>query len=114
MPININEVFSSLAQIDWNVLVKTYGNNHSSLIGTLTNWWNNLYTDNSSIESGPKINFGNNQRGQCDALFCNGNNPVGVLEVEGTRFVYTIEKMKLFLNSQEEIYQSIEFGLLLL
>lgn len=113
MPLTIHEIFNSLNDIRWNSLIKTYGNNHSSIIGFFTNWWNNLDDRNWSLESGPSKKLSNLKTGHCDALFCSGESPIGILEVEGSRYDFTITKIKEFLNSRQD-YNSLEFGLLVL
>jgi hypothetical protein len=50
----------------------------------------------------------------CDALLCENDQPVGVLEVEGTRGKYTAEKFGRFFGSNLEYYKQLTFGILIL
>jgi len=110
-------LISDLATVDWRVAVNTYGNDHSTLIGLLVKWWisgcNGCYW---AVEGGPS--FGRHKRGtpgggQCDAVLCRDEAAVGIVEVEGTRPVYTIEKVGKFFGSDYEDLRSLEFAIIL-
>ena len=79
-------------------------------------WWISLSPDSHfALEGGPGNDVrGQGARGQCDALFCADGQPAGVLEVEGTRYAYTVRKLRTFLSSPCGDLQTIRFGILLL
>lgn len=110
-------LISDLATVDWGVAVNTYGNDHSTLIGLLVKWWICGRTGHYwAVEGGPS--FGRHTRGtsgggQCDAVLCKDEAAVGVVEVEGTRPVYTIEKVGKFFGSDYEDLHSLEFAIIL-
>lgn len=106
-----------LQTVQWNIATKIYGNNHASLIGLFTHWWVSVSPQNRwALESGPS--FGYHEKGKgggmCDALLGEGNQAVGVLEVEGTRGKYTAEKMGRFLGAELKDLRSLSFGILVL
>jgi hypothetical protein len=110
-------LISDLATVDWGVAANTYGNDHSTLIGLLVKWWISGRTGyNWAVEGGPS--FGRHRRGtsgggQCDAVLCRDEAAVGIVEVEGTRPVYTIEKVGKFFGSDYEDLHSLEFAIIL-
>lgn len=112
----VDHIFSDLSKVRWHVAVRTFGNDHSTLIGLLVDWWISLSPDNHiALEGGPGNDVrGQGVRGQCDALFCTNGQPAGVLEVEGTRYDYTVRKLRTFLTSPRGDLQTIRFGILLL
>lgn len=113
MNLENKELLHSLSNVHWYVAAKTYGNNHATLIGLLVEWWISLPFDNHCvIEGGPTNGYQQKGvRGQCDALFCLGNDPVGILEVEGTRYRKTVEKIGKFFNAKYEELESLKFAI---
>ncbi len=100
-----------LRDIDWNGVSRTYGNNHSTLIGFVVSWWLNKGQENEVLDGGlsiPTTAMGG-RRGHCDAILLKDGLPRGVVEVEGTRYLPTVSKMIDFLNH----FQSIQFGVFL-
>jgi hypothetical protein len=107
----------SLQGVPWNVAARIFGNNHASLIGLFTHWWVSLSPQTRWVlESGPSYGYHTKGigGGMCDALLYDGEEALGVLEVEGTRGKYTAEKMGQFFNAEIEYYQSLSFGILVL
>jgi hypothetical protein len=103
--------------IPWNISARVFGNNHAFLIGMVTQWWISASPQTrSALESGPS--FGHHEKGlgggMCDALLCENDQPVGVLEVEGTRGKYTAEKFGRFFGADLEYYKQLTFGILIL
>ncbi|MBW1997559.1 MAG: hypothetical protein JRJ29_06285 [Deltaproteobacteria bacterium] len=85
MRLDGQNVLRSLRNVRWNVAGKTYGNNHSTLIGLLVDWWVSVSPDcHWALEGGPANGYkGKGVRGQCDGMLCANDEPVGVVEVEG-------------------------------
>jgi hypothetical protein len=114
---NINKtkkILKSLKKVHWDTAVRTYGNNHSTLIGLLVDWWLSLSAKNRVLEGGPTNGYHQKgARGQCDALLCEGDNPIGVLEVEGTRHETTIKKVGKFFNAKRQEFRTVSFGIIL-
>jgi hypothetical protein len=81
MSILSTQIFSQLDKVRWHIAAKTFGNDHSTLIGLLVDWWISLSPEvNFALEGGPGIEAGPKEhRGQCDALFCSAGKPLGVL-----------------------------------
>jgi len=104
--------------VDWWVALNTYGSDHSTLIGLLVKWWICGRTGHHwAVEGGPS--FGPHRRGtagggQCDAVLCRDEAAVGIVEVEGTRPVYTIEKVGKFFGSDYADLNSLEFAIILI
>ena len=98
----------------WHVAARTIGNDHSTLIGLLIDWWTSMDPEHHwALEGGPGNGLPEGGgRGQRDALFCRGLAPIGVLEVEGYR--YAIEKIGSFFEAHYPELKPLEFGLLLL
>jgi len=111
-------LISDLASVDWAVAVNTYGNDHSTLIGFLVRWWISGHKGRYwAVESGPSFGYhkrGTKGGGQCDAVLCRDEAAVGIVEVEGTRPVYTIEKVGKFFGSDYEDFRSLEFAIILI
>jgi hypothetical protein len=111
-------LLSDLATVDWGVAARTYGNAHSTFIGLLVRWWISGHAGNYwALDGGPS--FGRHKRGtggggQCDAVLCRDGAAVGIVEVEGTRPVYTVEKVGKFFGSACEDLHSLEFAIILL
>lgn len=105
--------------VRWHVAQRTYGNNHSTLIGLLVDWWvSRDPTRNWALEAGPSFNpqgSGLKGRGQCDALLCADAEAIGVVEVEGGgRQGYTAKKLGAFFGSRDPHLSHLQFGILLL
>jgi hypothetical protein len=66
------QIFSQLDKVRWHIAEKTFGNDHSTLIGLLVDWWISMSPKTHfALEGGPAIGAGPQEhRGQCDALFC--------------------------------------------
>ena len=104
----------SLKKVHWDTAVRTYGSNHSTLIGLLVDWWISLSAKHSVLEGGPTNGYSRKgARGQCDALLCNGDNPIGVLEVEGTRHEFTVKKIGTFFKAKLPEFKTLSFGIVL-
>ena len=109
-------LLNSLKNVRWKVLARTYGNSHSTLIGLLVDWWISMSPEyHSALEGGPTNGYEKKGvRGQCDAMLCYKNDPVGVLEVEGSRYGETARKIGRFFDAKKVNYKSLKFGILLL
>lgn len=113
--IKLQQLFTSLKQIQWDVVGRTYGNNHATLIGILVNWWISRNKEHWALEGGPSNGYKNKgTRGQCDALLCSNNSPIGVLEVEGSRHSETVRKIGYFFRTKCEDIKGIRFGIIFL
>ncbi len=111
---NAKKRLTSLKKVHWDTAVRTYGNNHSTLIGLLVDWWLSISPKNRVLEGGPTNGYRQKgARGQCDALLCEGDNPIGVLEVEGTRHETTVKKVGKFFNAKRKEFRNLSFGIIL-
>lgn len=115
MNLSGKEILESLSTAKWDTAFRTYGNNHSTLIGLIVDWWINANPDQGwALEAGPTNGLKNKgERGQCDAVLCLDGNPVGVLEVEGSRHEFAIKKIGTFFEGKNTEIASLSFGLLL-
>ncbi|MCC7362252.1 MAG: hypothetical protein IT317_22410 [Anaerolineales bacterium] len=82
-----------------------------------THWWvSGSPQTRWALDSGPS--FGYRAKGvgggACDALLCENEQVLGVLEVEGTRQEYTAEKLGNYFKAELDYYRSISFGILAL
>ena len=111
-----DKILRDLQTARWDVAGKTFGNNHATLIGLLVDWWISLSpATHTALESGPSNGYSRKgMRGQCDALLCNNELPVGVLEVEGSRYLYTAKKIGYFFAARYQELESLQFGILVL
>lgn len=109
------EIFNSLKSANWYTAFRTYGNDHSTLIGLIVNWWISVNPeDNWALEAGPTNKLKKKgERGQCDALLCSGSDAVGILEVEGSRYEFVIKKIETFFDGNNNKIKSLRFALLL-
>ena len=111
------KIFNSLSTVDWDTAIHTYGNDHSTLIGLLVQWWIKLSpNDNFALDGCPTC--GKNDKEEPgvygDALLCTGTSASGILEVEGTKTVDTIKKIGRFFGSKKEELKTLDFAILLL
>ncbi len=89
-------------------------NDHATLIGLIVSWWNRRADNSWAVETGPSIGtVQGNQWGACDALLCDSSGPAVVLEVEGSKFDYTLEKIGKCLVAPLEDLTSIRAGILI-
>lgn len=107
-----------LKRVNWEVAFRTYGNNHSTLIGLLVNWWITGGPFRWALEGGPSIGMISEEeerrdRRACDAILSEGGKSLGALEVEGSRHIETIEKLGGFFSSRQEDLATLQFGLFL-
>jgi hypothetical protein len=120
MKTDSGDLIKRLSSARWHVAMKTYGNDHSTLIGLIVDWWiSECPEKNWALEGGPGNGYREaGSRGQCDALLCRENRPIGVLEVEGSRKKETAIKLGTFFSDyaaeRNNELKSLEFGLLLL
>lgn len=113
---NDSYFLSSLCTVDWQVAHQSIGNSHSTLIGLLVSWWIQTCRLNRwAVEGAPSFGKKNSERtGKSDALFCDGQSIVGILEVEGSRYQYTISKIEKHFRSKAEDLKKLRFAVLLL
>lgn len=107
---------NSLNSVRWETAFNTFGNDHSTLIGLLVDWWVSTSESHWALEGGASTP--SNKRGGrgwvlCDALFCREKIPIGVLEVEGTKHEEKLRNLGLYFSSPYLEFSSIQFGLLL-
>lgn len=116
MKISGKEILYDLKAVRWDTALQTYGNNHSTLIGLLVDWWvSGDLVHRRALEGGPTNGYSDKGvRGQCDALFCLDHDPIGVLEVEGTRYSETAKKIGTYFDGKYKELKPIRFGILLL
>jgi hypothetical protein len=108
---------NSLKNVRWNVAANTYGNNHATLIGLLVEWWVSSEPEtHRAVEAGPSHGrFAKGVGGgMCDALFCEKDDAIGVIEVEGTRHKETVKKIGKFLASSLDDMKTLRFAVAVL
>ena len=110
------EMLYDLKTARWDIALRTYGNNHSTIIGLLVDWWVSGDPERRwALEGGPTNGYSEQGvRGQCDALLCLDRDPIGVLEVEGYRYELTARKVGTFFDGRYKEIQPIRFGILFL
>lgn len=109
----IDDLLNSLGKARWETAFRTFGNSHATLIGILVDWWTSSDPATRwALEGGPS--FGYNAKGIgggiCDAVLGEGDRARGVVEVEGTRYISTIEKIGKFFSSKKNGLQNLDFG----
>ena len=109
-------LLNSLKNVRWDVAANTYGNNHATLIGLLVEWWVSWEPETRrALEAGPSHGAKGVGAGLCDAVFCENDDAIGVLEVEGTRHKETVEKIgKFFARSAREDLKALKFAIAVL
>src|SRR5262245_17011750 len=109
-------LLEDLATVDWVTAANTYGNNHSTLIGLIVQWWvKKNPTNRQVLEGAPSVRYENplkqeSVRGHGDAMLCEDNVLLGIIEVEGTRYQEAAAKIGGYFSK----YPSLQFGILLL
>ncbi len=113
----MTNLLGSLQHVRWQTAFRTFGNDHATLIGLLVDWWiSGDPAQRWALEGGPSFGFrprteqGN---GQCDAAFGEGTQNAGILEVEGTRHAWTIEKIGRFFAAEYPEFATLRFGIFL-
>ncbi len=107
---------TELAHLDWHTVLHTYGNSHSTLIGLFVQWWIALGPNRWVLEGAPSIGLlpdGTRDRSTCDAFFGVNWNVQGLLEVEGTRYDQTMQKIAKYFQSVEPINMHLTFAIML-
>lgn len=128
-----DDLLANLEHVRWYIAYCTYGSSHHTLIGLLVNWW---ISDNEwhryILDSAPSykpsaqgtkkdeltaITPDERKKKQphlyCDVVFVEKERCLGIVEVEGTRFQETIQKMGLYFRSERKEFQNLEFGIFL-
>uniref|UniRef100_A0A7C3Z3Q7 Uncharacterized protein n=1 Tax=candidate division WOR-3 bacterium TaxID=2052148 RepID=A0A7C3Z3Q7_UNCW3 len=109
-------LLESLKNASWEVALKTYGNDHSTLIGLIVSWWVLSKRNRFALEGGPSFGYRKRGegRGNCDALLLEGDEAKGVVEVENwDNYQKVINKIGKFFTPEYEELKSLEFGILL-
>lgn len=114
------ELLTSLERVRWNVLSQTYGSSHSTLIGLLVDWWITNFMGEAHwvLESGlPYRKREPGEKGEqqkrCDAILIEKDTFKGIVEVEGSRYEETIEKMMDYFLSDYLGCSNLQFGIFL-
>ncbi len=109
-------MLDELARVPWHTAARIYGNSHASLVGLIVHWWITAKPDTRwALDGGPAAD-----RGTCDALLCEGDHPIGVLEVQSVDvdqpdpFNAAVQRIDAFFRSNEEYFANLDFALLLL
>lgn len=110
------DILDCLGKASWFAAAKSYGNTHCAFIGLIVQWWVGVSPENRwFVSSATHARNPNNKGGrQCDGLLGEGDNLVGILEVEGTRGGYTAIKLGKYFAAELEHYKSLEFAILFL
>lgn len=112
-----DNILTSLAQARWQTASRTYGNSHATLIGLLVDWWVSGTPEHRWVlEGGPSFGYrpqAQKGNGQCDAVLGEGAVNKGIIEVEGTRHTWTIEKIGKFFAAEYPEFSSLTFAIFL-
>ena len=108
-------ILDDLEQVDWQTAIRTYGNDHSTLIGLIVAWWNSRNLDNWTLEGGPSFGYRPKGKGGgiCDAILADSSGPAIVLEVEGSRYESTLQKIGNFFEAEYSELETLRAGILL-
>jgi hypothetical protein len=111
------DMLDNLRNARWDSVAKTYGSSHAAFVVFLVDWWSSSNSDNHwALEGGPS--FGRRPKrvggGICEALCCEGREPVGEVAVECTRGVSTAQKIGKFFNAEYEGLGTLRLAILLL
>src|SRR5688500_6023427 len=107
--------FESLQGVPWNVLGRTYGNAHNTMIGLLVQWWVAQGTvANWAMEAPPGCTTSAGERIHCDALLGTAGLVVGAVEVEGLKQTRTAGKLGQYFVSTNEHWAGLRFAILML
>lgn len=112
----MESLLTSLRRARWQAAFRTYGNDHATLLGLLVDWWISAAPRARwALDEGPS--FGYHARGvgseRCDVVLGEGATSRGLIEVEGRRYVSTIDKFGKFFSSAYVEFQTLEFGIFL-
>jgi len=113
----MDELINSLSsKFSWEVVIHTYGNSHSTLIGLVSEWWCKRDKNNSVLDGAPTYYSTKNKehpRGKgaskSDLILIENKTPVGVVEVEGTHYLNSLEKIGKYFSSTD--FSTIKFGI---
>jgi len=112
------ELLKSLSEFRWQVVFNTFGNDHATLIGLLVDWWVSRDPRNCAIEAGPSSGYYSRKKHEdskkrCDALLCEDDEPVGVVEVEGSKYDHVVGGIDEFFDSKDTNLHPLKFAVLL-
>lgn len=106
-----------MKSINWKVAMRTFGNNHSTLVGLIVSWWIMKNPDNrTALDSGPAFGYRKREEGgggECDAVLMENGEAKGIVEVEGSRYNDTIEKIGKYFAAEYDDLNPLEFGIIL-
>lgn len=105
-----------ITSFKWDTLQSMYGCAHNSIIGFLSTMWINLENDNSVLDGAPSPIIGSGRTGQrnADILFCKGDEPLIIVEVETVvdKYPKKLESILQYLHSSD--YKGLQFGILIM
>lgn len=110
-----SSIFASLGNAKWITAGRTYGNCHKTLIGIMVDWWIGCDATHYVLDGCPSCSCGDQSGHKYgDALYCDSNGPVGILEVEGNSQIEAAQKLERFFGSlAEDLTEKIQFAVLL-
>lgn len=108
------KVLESLRHARWDVLARTYGNSHATMVGLVVEWWTASGPRGRTVLEGAPGFQVKGGRKQVDALLCEDDEAVGVVEVEGTDPATTVRKMVEVLSGGHSDLQGVAFALVVL
>lgn len=106
-------LLDSLARVRWPIAQKTFGSSHATLIGLLSQWWIEWDSQRHTVLDGAP-SHGYRNAGQADLLLCDAEQPVGIVEVEGTQPLAKVQCLANYFSSPRPELAHLEFGILLL
>jgi hypothetical protein len=110
------DLLGSLSHANWQLAARVFGNSHATLTGLLVDWWISASPSSRwALDGGPS--FAHLEKGLggglCDAVLGEGDNALGVIEVEGSRYDDTLRKIGRFFASTKPGLRNLRFGVFL-
>jgi len=111
MTLDCSNMLDTLKALDWMTIQRTIGNNHSTIIGLFASWYIHTSNDATVIEGAPSFHARRSKPFKSDGLFCEGDNVVGILEVEGSRHDHTIGKIRKHFDANLDVLGHLRFAI---
>lgn len=105
-------MLDELEQVNWRVLLRTYGSFHQTLIGLIASWWNMLSDANWAIDVPPACAMPQGRK-HADLILGTRREAVVVVEAEGTHYAERLKAIADHLDSDDPCFQPLSHGLVL-
>ena len=114
------ELFNNLKDVQWDIMARTYGSSHHTLIGLLAHWWVHKDPENEVLDEPPDhLPNADGKKGRGDLMLLHDRCCKGIVEVErvegkeGKRERQTMMKIREYFSDLRRELQSLEFGVFL-